>query len=70
MTPKLRYLAEHSFTGKSLGVNPEDKSGAGAPKAVKFCMHHRSGSYLVTALAPNRSSIIVNLDFVSFVECV
>ena len=51
-----------------MGVNPEYKSGAGAPKAVRFCEHCRSGSYPATTLAPNRSSITAPLDSVSVVE--
>ena len=61
-------------TGKALGVNPDDKSGVGAPKVVRFCKYHHSNTYPATRLAPNRSSINKRspyrspLDFVSAVE--
>ena len=51
-----------------MGINPNDKSEAGTPKAVRFCKQHRSGSYPATTLAPNSSTIPVPLDFVSAVD--
>ena len=66
----LRCLAIHSFTGKAQGVDPEDESGAGAPKAVQFGKHCRFGSYLATKLAPNIiTSVTVPMDFVSVMKC-
>ena len=49
----------------TLALNSKDKSGAGAPKAVRFCKHRRSGSCPTITLTPNSSSIHVPLDFVS-----
>ena len=69
LTPNLCSLAEHSFTGKAMRVNPKDKSGTGAPKAVRFSKHRRFGNYSATILAPNSSSINVSLNFVSAVKC-
>ena len=59
---------EHSFTGKTLGVNPENESGAGTTKVVQFFKYRRSRSYPATILDLNRSSITVLLDSVSVVE--
>ena len=68
LTPNLRWLEDHTFTGKAMGVNLKDKSGIGATKAVWLCKHHCSGSYTATTLTPNSSTIPVPLDFVSAVD--
>ena len=49
-----------TLTEKTSGINPEDKTGVGTLKAVRFCKHHQMH---------HRSSIVVALDFVSTVEC-
>ena len=46
---KLRFqtstaLRPYPLMGKALGVNPEEKSGAGVPKAVRGCIQQRSGN--------------------------
>ena len=40
----LRCLAAYPATGKASGVNPEEKSGAGVPKAVCGCLQLHSGN--------------------------
>ena len=47
--------------GKPFGENSEDKSGVGAPKAVRICKHCRYGSYPATTRAPNRINITAPL---------
>ena len=63
----LRCLAGYLLMGKASGVNPEDKSGVGAPKAVR-CRFQLVLAAPATALTPCVLALAFPLDHFSDVE--